>query len=366
MSGVDIKKLSTVEFIIFIHSIQVASGILTMPGAVARVAGPDGWISIIFGWLITSIVGIMIVKIVQIKPNLNFCEILKFYFGKWMGTVLILLYALYLLYAGFNTILKAIEIVKVWIFPMIPSYQIAILLLSPFLILIPYGIIAVARYSISIFLLTAFLPLILLFSLKNNFNFLFLLPVLEDGILPVFKGIEKTITPFAGLETVYFVYPLLKQKEKAILGVVIANTGTMFLYLFVTIICYIYFSSKEIQEIIWPALLLLKSIHFSFLERLEIVYISYYLIVFSSTIYSYLYLSGDLLKSVTQKYSNRILVIYVTIIVFVFFFYSPEMKQMSIMYSIMDNLNIIFFLILPFLFFIYVSIASWKMRGRSI
>ncbi|CUB41808.1 Spore germination protein [Bacillus cereus] len=93
---------------------------LIMPSPLANTAGTDGWISIILGWVI-------IILTLEKNPEKTFKQILITYFGKWLGTIFILLYALYLFFAGFNTLLKAKNIVKVWIFPSTPAYQIAIL-----------------------------------------------------------------------------------------------------------------------------------------------------------------------------------------------------------------------------------------------
>ncbi|MGR5978145.1 GerAB/ArcD/ProY family transporter [Bacillus cereus] len=51
-------------------------------------AGTDGWISIILGWIVTSIIGVFIILMLQKNPNKNFSQILKTYFGKWIGTIL--------------------------------------------------------------------------------------------------------------------------------------------------------------------------------------------------------------------------------------------------------------------------------------
>ncbi len=136
-----------------------------MPSPLANTAGTDGWISIILGWVI-------IILTLEKNPEKTFNQILITYFGKWLGTIFILLYALYLFSAGFNTLLKAKNIVKVWIFPSTPAYQIAILLLLPFIILSLNGIRAITNYSMLVFFFTAWMPLFRLFLLKSSYNLL--------------------------------------------------------------------------------------------------------------------------------------------------------------------------------------------------
>lgn len=361
------EHLTLIEYIIFIHSLQIASGILILPTPLANTAGSDGWISVILGWMFTSIIGILIVWTMKKNPNMNFFEILKYYFGKWLGTLLIILYAYYLFFAGFNTLLKAVDVVKVWIFPSTPSYHIAILLLIPFFILARHGIPAITQYSTLVFFFTAWLPIILIFSLKHSFQPLHLLPVLKEGISPILLALKETITPYAGLEIAYFLYPFLQKKEKAITGIIIANTGTMFLYLYVTVLCYVFFSPEGIKENIWPVFQLLKVIGFTFLERLEIMYIAYYLIVFSTTIYPYLYFSTHSIIQVSKRLSyNMIVLSFILLITGIMMFLNPDVYQLLSIYSFMDTLNYTFFIIFPLILFIYISISIRITRRKPL
>ncbi|OUA91581.1 GerAB/ArcD/ProY family transporter [Bacillus thuringiensis] len=361
------QKLTLLEFIILIHSIQLASGMLIMPSPLAATAGTDGWISIILGWIATSIIGVFIILILQKNPNKNFSQILKTYFGKWIGTFFLFSYAFYLFFAAFNTLLKAVDIVKVWIFPSIPSYQVIILLLLPFIFLVKNGVRALASYSMLVFFFTAWMPVLLLFSLKNNCHPLHLLPIFKSDIYPIIKATKDTITPYAGLEIAYFIYPFLYKKEKAIKGILIANTGTMFFYTYVTILTYLYFSPEGIKDVIWPVFHLLKGIRFSFIERLEIIYIAYYLIVFSTTIYPYLFFSLHSITNIRSRISsNWIIVSSFLLIIGVFIFFTPNLNQIVFIYFFIDISNIIFFVLFPVFLFIYSILFIWLTRRKQL
>ncbi|NUC18742.1 GerAB/ArcD/ProY family transporter [Bacillus mycoides] len=55
-----------------------------------------------------------------------------------------------------------------------------------------------------------------------------------------------------------------KEKEKAISGILIANTLSMLLLIYVTILCFTHMSPKGMETVIWPVFSLLKVVHFSF------------------------------------------------------------------------------------------------------
>ena len=76
MGNLKFKNITLFEFIIFIHSLQLASGMLIMPSPLATTAGTDGWISIILGWMVTSIIGVFIILMLQ-KSQQKFLANLK-------------------------------------------------------------------------------------------------------------------------------------------------------------------------------------------------------------------------------------------------------------------------------------------------
>ncbi|MDM5155304.1 endospore germination permease [Bacillus sp. DX1.1] len=365
MNNPKMARLTLIQYILFIHSIQTASGLLVLPNTVVATAGTDGWISIVLGWIVTNIVGVLIIFTMNKNPNMNFFDLMIQCFGKWLGKLMILLYSFYLAFAGVNTLLKVIDMVKVWIFPSMPSYQIIILLIIPFYILARDGIQAIARYNEFVFLCTLMLPAILLLSLKSGYYPLHLLPVIKHGWFPVLQGVKEMITPYAGLEIAYFLYPFLQKKEKAVTGIIIANTLTMLLMLYVTILCFLHFSPEGMHTLIWPVFYLLKGIRFAFLERFEIIYTSYYLLVFSTTFIPYLYFATYSVTAISKKiHYNKVLISFILIIISIFFFLRLNSNQFIYVYEFTDKLNLIFFIIIPILLYIYVHISNMHIRRK--
>ncbi|EJQ98117.1 spore germination protein (amino acid permease) [Bacillus cereus MSX-A1] len=355
--------ITLLEYILCIHTVQIASGILIMPSSIAIIAGTDGWIAVIFGWFLTNIIGMMIVYTMQQHKNLSFYQIIENYFGGFLGKLIIGSYAIYFAIVGFNTLLRAIDIIRVWIFPTMLPHKIVILFLLPLLVLVRHGVPAIVRYQEVVFFLTMLLPLLLLFALKNSFHLSYIFPLIKEGLRPILLATKETITPYAGLETVYFLYPFLRNKEKAMQGVLIANTCTMCVFIYITLLCYVYFSPDGIKHLIWPVFHLLKGIHFNFLERFEIVYIAYYLLMFSTTVFPYLYFSAAAIKknfSVLNLY--YVLLFLVGSITLIMYYITFNLYQLLSIYKFVDRLNITFFVMIPTLLFVYMVCWRWWER----
>lgn len=360
------EYITTLQYIICIHTTQTAAGMLTFPNIIAETAGTDGWISIIIGYLLTNIVGFFIIATMKKNPNMKFVNIIIQYFGQYLGTFLLFMYCIYFILAGFLALLRCVDIIIVWILPNAPAYQIALLLLIPFYILAKDSIFAICRYNELIFFMTLFLPVILIFSLRESFHPIHLLPVIKEGWGPIFKGVKDTIYPYSGLEITYILYPFLRNKEKAYSGLLIANTLSMFLLMYVTILCFINISPKGMQIIIWPVLSLLKSIHFSFLERLEILYIAYYLLIFSTTIVPYLFSATSIVAFTSKKLkSNYINIFLIFVLIAAFFFIKFNVNTLLSIYNLINEFGLIFIIIIPTLLFFYTYIFKF-VTGRKV
>ncbi len=177
-----------------------------------------------------------------------------------------------------------------------------ILLSIPMLMLACKGVLIISRYAVFTVFFTLWMPLLLFIPLKDG-HWIYLLPLLKEGWIPVLNTVKSTIIAFLGFEFAFILYPYLNNKSSAKKGIVIANLITLFLYLQVTFVSFVYFSPDGITKFLWPTLSLVTPFHFSFLERFEIIFLSFYLfIIFDSCIsLTYLLLQMELINYLTKK-----------------------------------------------------------------
>ncbi|MGW6151371.1 GerAB/ArcD/ProY family transporter, partial [Bacillus mycoides] len=63
---------------------------------------------------------------------------------------------------------------------------------------------------------------------------------------------------------------------------------------------------------------------------------------------------------------NWVLVSFMFLIVGLFIFLNPDVDQYLFIYSLMDILNIIFFILLPIFFFAYSILFTWLTRRKQL
>ncbi|WP_208743123.1 GerAB/ArcD/ProY family transporter [Bacillus cereus] len=247
------NSITIMQYIIMIHSIQVGPGMLSLPKVLADKAGSDGWISILIGWMLSTLASILFIRIAQSVPHNSPRALFDNLFGKSIGWGISIVYALYFTLFYWIVLVKSMLFTKSWFLSNTADYVVVFLFCIPTYVLLNKGLQIVARYCDLIFYMTILWPFILLIPLSDG-SWLHFLPVLKEGMTPILQAVPSLIYSYLGFEICFFLYPFLQQKKYAMHGVIIANTLTMLVYLFVTIVCFYIFSPDSIIQFTQPIL----------------------------------------------------------------------------------------------------------------
>ncbi|MFB7138547.1 GerAB/ArcD/ProY family transporter [Gottfriedia sp. NPDC056225] len=292
-------KITYVQFVLLIFGVQVGIGVISLPRILENKAGTSGWISLLFGGLISFLISVAMVKLREKDPSCSFNMYFTHCFGKVIGTLFSLFFTVYCLGIGFVILLRSILFIQSYILPDASLFILLVLFLIPTYQFVTGGIQILGKYIEIIFPIIIFFLIMLLFTLKQS-NIHFILPLIKDGWLPIFKAIPATISSFLGIEIIFIIYPYLDQKEKALKGVLVANSLTTFVYVYVSIICFVIYSPDEISVIFEPVLDILSVIEFQYVERLDFILFSLFLIVISKTWIMYLWIGVTNLAEMSQ------------------------------------------------------------------
>lgn len=304
------SKITQFQFILMIFGIQVGIGMLSLPRELALKGGTSSWITILIGGIISTLISIVFVKLREKAPNLNYIGFFTFYLGKPIGSIVVMLQAIYFLYGGYLALVRAILYIQSYILQETKTYILLILFLFPTYQLISGGIHLIAKYIEAIFPIACFTLFMLLFTLKDA-DINFILPIIKDGWLPIFKTIPLTATSFLGIELILVYYPYLKSKEKAIKGVIIGNALTTFTYVFVTIICFVIYSPYEIKMTFEPVIDILSVIEFQYVERLDFILFSLFLMIISKSWVTFIWAG---MNGLSELFKFRLLPIVIIIL----------------------------------------------------
>lgn len=359
------NEISLWQYILTISGVQVGFGLLTLPRQLEQMAGTDGWISILIVWVITTMVSLCIVKIMGKHPGDTLLDVLTRYLGKWIGKAGMIIWILYSLLAYLSLTFSMVLVIQMWILPKTPIYAFVFLLIMPTYMLLRAGIPIICRYSVFIFFFTLWIPFLLMIPLKDS-HFVYLLPILKEGWMPVLFAAKTTVLAFLGFEFAFVLYPYLKQKQSATKGIIIANTITLLIYLEITFVCFVFFSPYEISQFIWPTLTLVKPIHSAVFERFEIVFLSFYLFIFSDSAIPYAFSIIDGINQLFKKNGWK-LPIYILLILLVgtSLFYRPSFEQTDEWREWWGRIGYFVAYAFPVVFLLYITGYTYWQRRKG-
>ncbi|WP_432775083.1 endospore germination permease [Brevibacillus gelatini] len=355
------NELTVFQYIFLIHGAQVGIGVLSMPRELAEVAGTDGWISIILGWALAVIASLLIISIMKRYPDKTIIDLLTLFFGKWLGKACMVLIALYCAVAAVTVITHTAAIINTWILTRTPGYVVTIFLAIPCYMIIQGGLRVLGRYAELIFYMTLWMPVVLMTAMPHT-KWLYLLPIVKEGLGPIVTGTKSTILSFLGFELAFFLYPFLQRKQYASLGIIVANTLSMLIFLHITVFSYTFFSPDEITQYTWPTLNLWKVIEYRFLERMDIIFLAFYLFYLSTTSFPYLYFTVFSTSQMMGTVDHRKhLAIFLLLIVLALWLYTPNFIDLKKLTELWSFGGIVFGYALPAL----AVVPIWLLRRPS-
>jgi spore germination protein (amino acid permease) len=269
-------------FLVFflIHGTQVGIGMLSFQRLVMKEAGHDAWIAVIITGIIAHLLIWIMYKLFAHSPNAeDIVSIHKCYFGKWIGFVFSFALLVYFSLLAFTVLQTYIEIIKIWMFPLIGAWQFSLI----FLALAYYAVSGGFRVVTGLCFWGVVIPLLTIFPMLffplEYAHYRNLLPVFDHSIREIVAGTKAMSLQYLGMEMLLVYYPFIKQPEKSHKWAQWGNAFTTLFYLIVMLIAIVFYNEEQIQHITWPTLTLAKIPEVPFIERMEYIIISIYVLV---------------------------------------------------------------------------------------
>ena len=187
------------------------------------------------------------------------------------------------------------------------------------------GVLIISRYAVFTVFFTLWMPFLLFIPLKDG-HWIYLLPLLKEFWIPVLNTVKSTIIAFLGFEFAFVLYPYLSNKSSA-KGIVIANLITLFIYLQVTFVSFVYFSPDGITKFYGRLFLLLHRFTSHFLSDLKLSFCHFISLLFLIPVFLiFSLLQMELINFLTKGSSLPIYVLLFGCIFILFFYILPLTK----------------------------------------
>ncbi|MDF9296510.1 GerAB/ArcD/ProY family transporter [Geobacillus stearothermophilus] len=269
-------------FLVFfiVHATQVGVGVLGFQRPLMKEAGQDAWMAVLLAGLAAHALIWLMYRLLAYSPSDgDIVSLHEHYFGRWFGGVLSTGLLFYYALAAFTVLQSYIEIIKVWVFPLMGAWQFSLI----FLVLTYYVVSGGFRVVASLCFWGVVIPLVtifpmLFFSLEYA-QYRNLLPVFDHSPAQIIKAANDMALQYLGFEMLLMYYPFLKNAPSSQKWAHAANALTTFIYLTVMFISIIFYNKEQIEHVTWPTLTLAKIPQVPFIERMEYIVISIYVLV---------------------------------------------------------------------------------------
>lgn len=279
------EKISTSQMISILILMIIGTGILTLPQGLAEAVGTGGWLVILIGGILTTLLLYLKGFIIKYLPGKDYLEILSKTLSKPIAYVIIFIFTIYALVL--NALLLRIfgEVIKMFLLIRTPIEVIMFAMLLICVYLIRRGIETIGRLA------ELMLPIIILVTVPlflltvQGTDFTNLLPLFNTPLPDIVKAIPIPVFSFLGFEIMLIFGVFYNKPEKAPISGAISMGIVTLLYLFLNTMVLARFGKYQTQHLIWPTLSLFKTIEFPglFIENVEsVVMVLWVFVVFMS------------------------------------------------------------------------------------
>ncbi|MBM4763240.1 GerAB/ArcD/ProY family transporter [Bacillus sp. B15-48] len=359
------NKMVSPYFLFFlIHSAQTGIFVLSFQSKISKGAGHTAWISILVLGLMMHVIFLMMLTILKQSSAGDILSFHRDIFGKFIGGMLNLILAAYFSVASIFTFYSYIDILQVWVFDAIDSWEFTLLLLVPVFYIVAGGFRIITSIAFWGVIIPSFMLLSLLYFL-NYVEFSYLQPLFQYGVKDHFTSVKEAAKIYLGFEPVLVFFPFIKDRQSSQKWGHLALLWTTFLYTLLTLLTFMLFTQGKLEQLTWPTLTMIKIIKFPFIERFEFIFVFTWLLVVMPVICIYLWCAIRSIKLTIPKIKPTYILIALLI---VFYYVNSQLIGIEVSHllaRIVRNSGLIFlFAYIPFLFTIAVVRKKLK-KGKK-
>ncbi|WP_165442830.1 GerAB/ArcD/ProY family transporter [Senegalia massiliensis] len=366
MIGGNDKITKGQNFSLIIASI-LGVGILSLPSQLAKSSGFNGIIAIIIGTIISIILVIMYTKLMIRFKSKTIFEVIDEILPQPIVKIIDILFIFHYLISGAIVVRIFGAIIRMFLLRNTPLEITILSLILVVCYITRKGIEPIARLS-QIVLPLVIIPIFILFlSLIPELDFTNIYPIFPINAIEILKGIRTTLFSFIGIEIILISTAYVKNTNKIlkynILSIIFL--GIMYLSTFIVVISE--FGRKQTEDLLWPTLLLMKTVDVpgAFLENVDGIIIALWTFI-SVQILSILLIQSNILLNKSFKLKELdFLSMPLLPLIYLLALVPDNIDEVYYYIDLFSNyIGVVIILIIPLIIFIFVVIT--KKGGNKI
>ncbi|PYZ94196.1 hypothetical protein CR194_01265 [Salipaludibacillus keqinensis] len=359
------NRISTTQVFFVIVQTQIGISILTLPRDVYGAVEWEGWISIAIAGAVIQLVLLIYVPLVFRFKHHTFFTLTKITLGTPISVFINLGYFFYFISVSILILILYYRTIAAWLLPVTPKWMIMLLIISAAVYLVREDIHIIGRFYA---LVSGLLVIVIAvqFTGYTSANPLYLLPIGHVGIKDYIEGAQSSLQAMLGFEVLLFIYPFIQgAKKKVIQSVSLAIWFTVSLYIFTTVSVFLFFSPDEIELVPHPVLYMLKAYSSPFIDRLDLIFISIWIVSVTTSLIMYLYLVSLFTQVILPIKKRKTGVLFGGTLIFAISMFFESNESIDAFGEFVSKISYSFIFYIPAVLLIVALIRKKPERGKE-
>lgn len=361
------NNYTLLQLVFFIIQTQIGVGVLGLPFNVYGVSKQDAWISILLSGVIIQVIITTLWILGRRFPSKTIFEYSKQLAGKIVGTAINLSYVCYGLMVTCLILMYSTSIIKTWVLVLTPKWIIMLLLIITAILLAKEKLMDICNVYVVV---SGFILLLCLISILVVITYpvewRYLLPIGQSGGMKIIKGVKEVYFSMLGFELLVILFPYFQHHgdRSILLSASVANIIVTFVYTFLTIVSIVTFSPEELTIVPEPVLYYVKSLYLQIVERVDLVFVSLWVVSVITSLTSYLFVATEGCSFIFKRFKRSYFTLFIGSAAYAIALFPKKEADMDIFNKVVLNISYLFVLIFP-LFLLGISLIFKKNERRK-
>jgi spore germination protein (amino acid permease) len=272
------NKMKPIQFMFLLIQAQIGVSVLSLPHDIYEYAKGMSWLTVISSGVFFQIVVLLFCSLLKRHDAMHLFEITKLLTGTFFGTCINVVYTVFGILVSALACYYFFYILRTWAYPLTPKW----VFISMFMLTVGYlaknNIRAIVRFATVTIITHPFLLIILLIVSIQGGRLVYLFPLWGSvKMIPFIQSYKGVIGGYVGAELILYLYPQVSGTHKEKLKwISFANLYVTLFYLFIVIVSLCIF--KSLDRLPEPVLSIVKSLSLTILERMDLIFLSIWVI----------------------------------------------------------------------------------------
>ncbi|WP_282139037.1 GerAB/ArcD/ProY family transporter [Rossellomorea aquimaris] len=363
------SNLTSIQLMLFIIQTQIGVGVLGLPFNVFSVSKGDAWISVLLAGIVVQLFITIFWVLGRRFPSKSLFQYSIQLVGKAGGTFINVSYVFYGLLVTSLILMYSTAIIKTWVLSLTPKWIIMILLMGTAIYLGKELLSDICNVYVVVSGLIFFLimiSIVVLFMYPVDWRYL--LPIGHSGGVNILKGVKEAYFSMLGFELLLFLFPYFQHNgvRSVLFSATMANLFVTLMYAFLTIVSLITFSPEELVIIPQPVLYYVKSLYLQIIERIDLLFVSLWVVSVITSLTSYLFLSTEGSTHTFKRIKRPVITIFFGSLSLIIALVPNKASQMEMYNKWVLNISYLFIFVIPFILLGISFIFKKKERGKHV